>query len=415
MSDGAVQPVENAAHIPIVAVGASAGGLEPLEAFFESAPEDSGWAYVVVQHLSPDYRSMMDELLGRRSRLKIQHIDDGMKIEPNTIFLNRPNVLTELQEGCFVTKGYDPSASLPHLPIDAMLKSLLTCDPARTVAVILSGSGADGTRGAQSLHQAGAAVLVQSPSEATFSSMPRSVLMSGAVDRVMNANTMPSEIAKIFQFGKHSPVDLTAYEEDPSQTILRLLERHHYVDFSAYKPVNVQRRIERRQHLRGFRTEDEYRKLLASDPAALDELYQDLLIGVTEFYRDPEAMKELRSKVLDELVKNTPEETPLRVWVPACASGEEAYTIAIELNEALREADIKRKFRVIATDVHRGSIEAASAGIFPEEALTKVPEAVREGISCGTATNTLSSQCCGKRSSFRSTMCSAIRRSCIWT
>lgn len=378
MSVSASPDSETAVQVPIVAVGASAGGLEPLEAFFEAAPEDAGWAYIVVQHLSPDYRSMMDELLGRRSRLKIKHIDDDMEIEPNTIYLNRPNVLTELRGNAFITQKFDPSAALPHLPIDAMLNSLVSCDPLQTVAVILSGSGADGTRGSQALHQAGATVLVQSPAEATFSSMPRSVLMSGSVDRVMNAHTMPSEIEKIFRHGKQTPPEAGVFEDDPSQTILRLLERHHYVDFSAYKPVNVQRRIERRQHLRGFRTEEEYRKLLSSDAAALDELYQDLLIGVTEFYRDPEAMKELRTKVLDELVKNTPEETPLRIWVPACASGEEAYTIAIELNEALREANVKRKFRVIATDVHRGSIEAASAGIFPEEALSKVPEHVRD-------------------------------------
>ncbi|MEM6695145.1 MAG: CheR family methyltransferase [Pseudomonadota bacterium] len=378
MSDGASAAANTITHIPIVAVGASAGGLEPLEAFFDTAPEHAGWAYIVVQHLSPDYRSMMDELLGRRSHLRIKHIDEGMPIEPDTIYLNRPNMLTKVQQGRFATSAYQPEASLPHLPIDALLDSLVDCDPRQTAAVILSGSGSDGTKGAMALHKCGAAVLVQSPAEATFSSMPRSVLTSGAVDRVMKADMMPAEIAAIFEHGKYDSAEAMPFDEDSANTILRLLERHHHVDFSAYKPVNVERRIERRQHLRGFRTEEEYRQLLLSDPAALDELYQDLLIGVTEFYRDPDAMLELRTRVLNELAVNTPEDSHLRIWVPACASGEEAYTIAIELSEALREANINRKFRIIATDVHRGSIERASAGVYSEEAMANVPEALRQ-------------------------------------
>ncbi len=366
------------ASIPLVAIGASAGGLEPLEAFFQAAPSKAGWSFIVIQHLSPDYRSMMDELLGRRSRLRIVHIDDGMILEPNTLYLNRPNMITQLVGDTFRARAYDREEALPHLPIDALFRSLADRDMTRTVVVILSGSGADGTRGAELLHEAGAAVMVQSPSEAAFPSMPRSVLIAGAVDRVLNANAMPTEIGEIFEHGKKGAGRPGAYKEDPSIAILRLLERHHYVDFSGYKPVNVQRRIERRKNLRGIRSADDYLELLVSDPLALDELYQDLLIGVTEFYRDPEAMAELREKALDRLVETTPEDAPLRIWVPACASGEEAYTIAIELSEALRKAGVTRKFRVIATDVHRRSIERASTGVYSEESLAKLPPGIRD-------------------------------------
>ena len=364
--------------IPLIAIGASAGGLEPLEAFFQAAPEAEGWCFVVVQHLSPDYRSMMDELLGRKSRLRIRHIDDGAGVEPDTIFLNRPNMMVELVDGVFRTSDYQTGDRLPHLPIDRFFQSLAARAADRTVAVVLSGSGADGTRGAVALHAAGAAVLVQSPSEATFSSMPRSVLTAGAVDRVLGAADMPAAIRDILQNGRPGSGGGTEEPDTAQQAILHLLEAQHHVDFSAYKPINVQRRIERRQHLRGMTSLAEYRELLASNQAALDELYQDLLIGVTEFYRDPESIAALRAEVLDKLVRDSDDETPLRIWVPACASGEEAYTIAIELSEAMRQADVRRRFRIIATDVHRRSIDIASAGVYSEAALTKVPLEIRD-------------------------------------
>ncbi|MBT9383013.1 PAS domain-containing protein [Pseudooceanicola sp. CBS1P-1] len=360
----------------LVAIGASAGGLEPLEHFFEAAPEHAGWCFVVIQHLSPDYRSMMDELLGRKSRLKIRHIQDGLALEADTIFLNRPNTMVELEGNRFRTRPYQDGDSLPRLSIDTFLTSLAARAPAHTAAVILSGSGNDGTRGAHMMRDKGSAVIVQSPTEAAFSSMPLAAISSGAVDRVLSAAEIPSALQEIFTGNRRQALSRQATETFDSG-IFRLLEDRYRVDFSSYKPTNVMRRIERRQHLRGIGSQKEYIEILANDPGALDELYQDLLIGVTEFYRDPDGIATLRRKVLDLLAQDGEDDKPLRIWVPACASGEEAYTIAIELSEALIAAGSQRRFRVIATDVHRGSLERASTGVYPESALTKIPEELR--------------------------------------
>lgn len=365
-------------QIPLVALGASAGGLEPLEAFFNNAPTDAGWCFVVIQHLSPDYRSMMKTILERKSHLRIQHVADGLQIEPDTIYLNKPSEFVRLENGVFRTRAYDDPDALPHLPIDYFVNSICTRVPERTVAVIMSGSGSDGARGAAALHAKGGAVFVQTPSEADFSSMPQSALKSGSATRILSAKDMPQEIRKYFATGRADPLPSSYDAERISEEIQGLLKQHANLDFSSYKPDLVQRRIVRRQELHGFRSVEEYRQLLLANPAALDELYEDLLIGVTEFYRNPEAIAALRANVLDKLVEEKNDGGPIRIWVPACASGEEAYTIAIELSEAIRAADAECRFRIIATDVHRRSIDRASTGLYDEESLAKMDPDLRD-------------------------------------
>jgi two-component system CheB/CheR fusion protein len=361
---------------PIIALGASAGGLEPLEAFFAAAPSDAGWSFVVIQHLSPDYRSMMDELLARHTELAIEIIEDGTELAPDTIFLNPPNALARLEGGEFRLTPYEPGDALPHLPIDAFFASLARREGGPDVAVVMSGSGADGAEGVAALHEAGGFVVVQTPRTAKFASMPRAALATGAVDRVAEPADMPQAVAELLARGGERPA-VPSLPEDPWQAILRLIERAHRIDFSVYKAPTVMRRIERRMTLRGFESVEEYRDHLAETPPALEELYSDMLIGVTAFYRDPEAIAALARQGIGPIVSRASESDDIRVWVPACASGEEAYTIAIELSEAIRTAGLKRTFRVIATDVHRPSVETAAAGIYPDEALAKVPEAIR--------------------------------------
>ncbi|NIZ09133.1 CheR family methyltransferase [Pseudooceanicola sp. HF7] len=363
-------------RLTLVAIGASAGGLEPLEEFFKAAPDSAGWCFIVIQHLSPDYRSMMDELLARQTRMDILHVEDGMSLQPNTVYLNRPNTLVELDGDILRVRSNADDRPLPQLPIDALFRTLPTRGVENSFAVILSGSGSDGARGAREFHALGGMVLVQSPQEAGFSSMPKAALTFGAEDRVLTVSEMPQAIRLQLSGGERASAE--ASNKEAAITILELLERQHHVDFSAYKSANVLRRIERRQKLRGIKSITSYLELLQSTPSALDELYQDLLIGVTEFYRDPEAMVVLRQKALDKMVANSNAESSLRIWVPACASGEEAYTIAIELSEALLAAGVERRFRIIATDVHRGSLDMASSGIFPESALASVPQDIRD-------------------------------------
>lgn len=376
VSEGPEGPARN--DVPLVAIGASAGGLEPLEQFFNAVPDEPGIAYVVVQHLSPDYRSMMNELLARKSNLPIHHIDDGMQVRANTVYLNRPNMYVELEGDTFRTSGYQPGADLPHLPIDRFFTSLSSRDWNRTVAIVLSGSGSDGSHGAQILHEAGAAVLVQSVKEASFPSMPKAVMISGSVDRVLDAKDMPSAIQSIFTYGKKNVSQTPEVYGDGIQRILKQLEDRHKVDFGNYKAGNVTRRIVRRLHLRGYGSLDEYAKILSESDEALNELFYDMLIGVTEFYRDTDAIKALREGVLDKLAADTEQSVPIKIWVPGCASGEEVYTIAIELSEALSAAGSDRRFRIIGTDIHAGSIETASRGAYSEQKIAKMPKDLRE-------------------------------------
>ncbi|WP_425102047.1 CheR family methyltransferase [Tropicibacter sp. S64] len=365
------------AKVPVIAIGGSAGALEPLEAFFQNAPVDEGWCYIVIQHLSPDYRSMMDSLLSRRSTMTIKHIEDGQALEPNTIFLNRPNTLATVDKrGYFETSPYETDARLPHSPIDSLFRSLVSRHPQKTVAVVLSGSGADGSMGGQLLHAAGATVIVQAPSEATFTSMPRSLMNLGVVDHVAQAADIPAIIHRALTNPEGAGENLPL-SGDASRTIMSLLERKHHLDISSYKSISVNRRINRRMSLRGEQSLEKYVEKLGKDDQLLDELYHDLLIGVTEFYRDPDSIIALREEVLDPMVKEYAADRPLRIWVPGCSSGEEAYTIAIELSESLRQAGHLQDFRIIATDIHRRSIDIASAGIYGSAALDKVPEELR--------------------------------------
>ncbi|MCR8549117.1 histidine kinase [Salipiger sp. P9] len=373
------EDAEQAPRIPVVAIGASAGGLSPLEAFFQNAPDDLGWCYIIIQHLSPDYRSMMDELLARKTNLEIRHIEDGLEIAPDTIYLNRPNTGSVLEGNVFRTFGYNKDDKVPHLPIDSLFASLASRGGAKTAAVVLSGSGSDGSSGAQILHAAGGALLVQTPQEADFPSMPRAILSLGIHDRIVDAAKLPLAIREIFETGQRAAPDTTTgTNDDINLSILALLEQQHDLDFSSYKEINVQRRITRRQHLRGLDSPLQYLELLSSSPEAVDELYQDLLIGVTEFYRDPEAMAILRETVIQPLVDTAESEDPVRVWVAGCASGEEAYTIGIELSEAMLAAGDLRSFRIIATDVHRQSIDFASVGRYSAESVRNIPEALRK-------------------------------------
>lgn len=372
------EPATKSANTPLVALGASAGGLEPLEAFFNAAPADAGWCFVVIQHLSPDYRSMMKAILERKSHLRIQHVADGLSIEPDTIYLNKPSEFVRLEDGVFRTQAFDGADELPHLPIDYFINSICDRPPSKTAAVILSGSGSDGARGAAMLRSSGGAVFVQTPSEADFTSMPQAVLKSGAVNRILSARLMPQAISEYFATGAVESETPAIDPDKMSEEIQDLLKKHANLDFSAYKTDLVQRRISRRQELHGFRSIEEYRQLLLANPAALDELYQDLLIGVTEFYRNPEAIAALRTNVLDELVKTKTDDEPIRIWVPACASGEEAYTIAIELSEAIRASGSDIRFRIIATDVHKRSIDRASTGLYTAESLTKMDPELRD-------------------------------------
>jgi two-component system CheB/CheR fusion protein len=360
---------EAAADFHIVGIGASAGGLDSLERLFEHLPVDTGMAYVVVQHLSPDFKSLMDELLARRTRLPIRQAVDGTLVEPNTVYLLPPMKEMIIRQRRLLLSDRDPRLGLT-LPIDLFLRSLARDVGDRAVAVILSGSGSDGARGVQEVDKAGGRVFCESPDTAQFNGMPLSAIRTGAADQVLP----PEEIALAIAAVAHpqdtdAPEGRSAEEERGIGAILRLLHDEYAIDFSQYKAGTVTRRIERRLSLNRSLDIDMYVEQLRSDPRELSSLYEDLLIGVTRFFRDEDAFAALEQRVIPTLLDRaspSPDEQ-IRVWVPGCATGQEAYSIAMLLHEALAARRRPLKMKILATDVHKASLDVASTGYYTEQ------------------------------------------------
>ena len=364
----------------IVAIGASAGGLEPMEQFFAALPSDTGCAFVVIQHLSPDFRSMMDELLARRTAMRIRRLENDMPLEPDCIYLNLPRSVVTLA-GNRLQLDQMPDNTLVARPIDAFFTSLAEQHAERALAVVLSGTGSDGMRGAETLREYGGTVLVQSPEEARFDSMPRSVIGAGLADSVAAAATLAEEVGRwvrgeplsAFDESSETGAEASANGEgvpaDPFSGILALLRSRYDTDFRNYKPATLERRVQRRASLRGVLDLEAYRKLLQRDADELDELYGDLLIEVTAFFRDGAAFEELAAKVMPALVDKLGGGHPLRLWVAGCASGEEAYSLAMLLAEHAAAADVKLDAKILATDIHGRSLERAAAGVFPQSSV----------------------------------------------
>ncbi|MCO5170927.1 MAG: PAS domain-containing protein [Planctomycetes bacterium] len=371
--------VEVVPTFPVVGVGASAGGLEALQRLFEQAPLDAGLAYVVVQHLSPDFKSLMEELLARHTRLPIRRVVDGMLVEPDRIYLIPPNADMIIASGRLHLTERDPDQALT-LPIDLFLRSLAEDVGPRAVAVILSGSGSDGSRGVRAVHEAGGLVVAQDERTAKFDGMPRSALDTGLVDHVLPPEEIPgvlveharSRPAQVVLAPRPSPVD-----PDGLGPMFALLRRDFGIDFSHYKPSTVVRRVQRRIALSDTPDLPRYLERLEREPAELDALYRDLLIGVTRFFRDPEAFARLRGAI-EPLIQRLEPAEEMRVWVAGCATGEEAYTVGMLIVDALQRLGRRPLLKLFATDVHRASLEVASAGRYEAEALRAVPPALRD-------------------------------------
>ncbi len=364
-------PRKTATAMPrmVVGIGASAGGLEALEAFFEQVPLDSGMAFVVVQHLSPDFKSLMDEILSRRTKLPVHLVEDGVSVEPDRIYLIPAKKEMIISQGRLLLsdRGHDQELSLP---IDVFFRSLAQDCGARAVAVVLSGGGSDGSRGICDVNDAGGLVLVQDADSAQFDGMPRTARDAGVAHAILPPREMPRFLL--------ARADEPASRRDDVESaasgmaaVYRMLEREFGIDFTHYKPSTVTRRIERRLQLSRADSVDDYVKRLREEREELDVLYRDLLIGVTRFFRNEEAFALLESQVLPELWQSLPQGAPLRVWVAGCATGEEVYSLAIllfELGQRLGERPIK----IFATDVHRGSLDIATRALYDEQAVAGV-------------------------------------------
>jgi two-component system CheB/CheR fusion protein len=355
-----------AATFHIVGVGASAGGLESLERFFTHIPPDSGMAFIVLQHLSPDFKSFMNELLSRRTAMAIVQAEHEMLVEPNTVYLLPPMKEMIIRRRRLLLNDRDPRSGLT-LPIDMFLRSLAQDAGERAIAVILSGSGSDGSRGVQEISHAGGTVFCESPESAQFNGMPLSAMRTGNVDHVLPPDQIASTLVSLTSTDAGAAPAMPATEERGVAGILRLLRDEYGIDFSHYRASTVTRRIERRLALNRALDIDAYVEQLRGDPGELSSLYEDLLIGVTRFFRDDPAFDVLEHRIIPEIVERTDTDDQIRVWVPGCATGQEPYSIAMLLHERLSARRRPFNVKILASDVHKASLEVAGAGIYAPE------------------------------------------------
>src|ERR1039458_8140080 len=324
---------------PIVGIGASAGGLEALEQFLGHVPAGSGMAFVIVQHLDPTHKGVMPELLQRATSMKVIQVKDRTKVRPDCVYVIPPNKDMSILHG--VLHLFEPVAPRGlRLPIDYFLRSLAQDQEGRSIGVILSGMGSDGTLGLRAIKEKAGVVLVQEPATAKFDSMPRSAVDAGLADIVAPVDELPGKINAYLQRTPlvHTPeMALEDKTQSALEKVVVLLRAQTGNDFSLYKRNTFNRRIERRMGIHQINKIADYVRYLQENSQELDLLFKELLIGVTSFFRDPAAWEELRKKIIPALIASRPAGHVLRAWVPGCSTGEEAYSLAMVFKEVMEK------------------------------------------------------------------------------
>ena len=357
-----------------VVIGASAGGLEAIDSFFKHMPTGSGCAFIVVQHLSPDYKSLMAELLSKRTEMPVHRAEEGMLVEANHVYLIPPNHDLRIFHGKLLLTEQKREGGI-NLPIDIFLNSLAEDQGDKAVAIILSGTGSDGTRGIRAIKEKVGMVMAQSEESATFDGMPRSAMATGLVDYVLNPEEMPQQLISYVRhpFAKKAePSDALLSDEDSTTRIYAMLREKTGVDFTYYKPSTMVRRIERRMNVNQILTLRDYVRYMERFSPEIDALHRDLLIGVTSFFRDPLAFRHLQEKWLPELL-SIEDRKIVRIWVTACSTGEEAYSLAILCHEVMSSMGKLAEIKIFATDVDKDAIATAGAGVYPESISADIP------------------------------------------
>ncbi len=362
----------------VVALGASAGGLQPLQTIVKALVPEVDAAFIVIQHFAPETETMMDMILQRETRMPVCAAEEGMCVEAGKIFVIPPGENLEVFKGCFhLSKQYRLSGG-PQYPIDICFHSLALEYGDKSLAVVLSGTGSDGSLGALALQEAGGVVLVQTPDTSEFDGMPSSSIEAGAAHQVLT----PPEIAEFINcLGEDSLSDsLAIHPERRSQYIKDAVDilANHDIDFSEYKEETLFRRIERRRLLANIPTTKGYIDFLRDSDKEQQGLRDDVLITVTSFFRDPEAWDNLKDLVLPTVQENLQTGDTFRAWVAACSTGEEAYTVAMVLTELIEETGKNLSYKVYATDIERRSLDHASTGTYSEHSLTHINPKRRE-------------------------------------
>ena len=365
--DGDLKETAEEQAFPIVGLGASAGGLDALKAFFSNVSEDSGMAYIVVSHMKPDQPSMLPELLQKATKIPVSTARDDCNIEPGHVYVIPPSKNITISNGCIRLTRQKENVS--RLPIDLFFRSLAEDRGNMAAAIILSGTGTDGSIGIKEIKNRVALVLAQSEETAQYDGMPRSAVSTGIVDAVLSPEEMPKTLDRVF--GKHASVSAKKSLADGEDTQNWLKKIFHVVqneighDFSFYKTNTLLRRISRRMTLNQIEEWEKYYRLLKENPVETRALFQEMLIGATNFFRDPEAFEILKNTVLPQYLEAMKTDEVFRAWVPGCSTGEDVYSMAMILKESLEEKRNRIGIQLFGTDVDGRAIEKAREGAYP--------------------------------------------------
>lgn len=362
-------------ELTIIGIGSSAGGLEAIRELVATLPDNLPVTYVVVQHMSPHHKSLLKELVGRQTALVVKDVGDRVRPEANVIYITPPKADVILENGLLRLK---PPSDLPAAPkpsVDRFLLSLADDHGAKTMAIILSGTGTDGAYGVQAIREAGGITIAQDAESAKYDGMPQSALQTGCVDLVLRPVEIGTHLNKILTSARDfSEFRQNALKDTPVSDLLQILLARTRVDFREYKQTTITRRIERRMVALGIDDQEEYTQFLRTNPAAVDALFKDLLISVTRFFRDKDEFASLK-QMLPNLIANHAD-GPLRVWIAGCATGEEAYSIAMMIAEDLGPLDVpfREKVQIFATDIDKSALAIARAGVYGNAALAEIPK-----------------------------------------
>lgn len=358
----------------VVGIGASAGGLDAIQVLFDNMPSDTGMAFVVVQHLSPTFKSLMDELLAKHTSMPIKLAKDGTVLEPNHIYLNPKDKNIICQKNTIHHLDKDSSYPL-NLPIDIFFHSLGSDKEDKSIGIILSGTGTDGSRGISTIKESGGTVIVQEPESAQFDGMPITAINSHYSDYVLQPDKIGEELLRIASSPKikiKEPEKIDDYNESLFSKIVEILSNISGIDFSLYKPNTLIRRIEKRVNINQLSNLEDYYKLLQGNSEEQKILYNDCLIGVTSFFRDPDAFKILKEKILPRIFSTKNTSNTARFWVAGCSTGEEAYSLAILIDEYLVENKLTYEYKIFATDADTRSIQIGNTGRYPVNLVTDI-------------------------------------------
>jgi two-component system CheB/CheR fusion protein len=353
----------------VVGVGASAGGLDAFRELLDALPAKPGLALLVVSHLDPAHKSELPTLLARVSQMPVREVTEGMAVEVDNVYVLPPGASMAMSDG-HLTLTPRPPRPVLHMPIDHLLRSLAEIQKSRAVAVILSGNGSDGVIALQAIKAAGGVTFAQDDDSAQYPTLPRAAVLDGSVDHVLRPRDIARELQRIAGHPYTRQEDLESLgpvqvaDADPIIDVISLLRQRTSVDFTNYKQATIRRRILRRMALRNLQSPADYLSLLRSEDPEVTALYQDLLIRVTQFFRDPEAFEALKKKVFPAIASGRHDSSPIRVWVAGCATGEEVYSLAISLLEYLDGREEALPIKILATDLNEAALEKARAGVY---------------------------------------------------